>query len=220
MSATLLFDLDGTLCETDWAHLKAFEIVFGELGIAMNEALFKARIMGASNPMIGAAFLPHLPAGERDRVLDHKEEVYRGLIGTVAPVAGLVDLLDWADAQGLACAIVTNAPRVNADLIIDGLGLRARFRAIVCGQELARGKPDPLPYLEGLRLLGGEARRSVAFEDSPSGMQAALGAGLALVGMTTNLDGPTVLGHGAGVAVRDFTDPAVREFVMERLRAA
>lgn len=220
MSATLLFDLDGTICETDWAHLKAFEIVFGDLGIPMDEAIFKAQIMGASNAMIGETFLPDRPEAERVRVLDHKEAVYRDLIGEVAPVAGLTGLLDWADAAGIACAIVTNAPRQNADLIIDGLKLGPRFKALVCGQELARGKPDPLPYLEGLRLLGGSAGLSVAFEDSPSGIKAAVGAGLPVVGMATNLDAAGVLGHGAAIAARDFADPALRDFVRQRTQAA
>lgn len=216
MTASLLFDLDGTLCETDWAHLKAFQILFGGLGIAIDEAQFKARIMGASNIDIGKAFLPHLPISDREDILNRKEAIYRGLIDRVEPVAGLMALLDRADAAGIPCAVVTNAPRENAALILDGLGIRQRFRAVVCGQELGRGKPDPLPYLEGLRLTGGIASRSVAFEDSPSGMASALGAGLDVAGMTTNLSSADVLRHGATVAARDFTDEGLLALVRVR----
>ncbi len=219
MTPALLFDLDGTICETDWAHLKAFELLFGGLGIEMNEHIFKTRIMGASNPMIGEAFLPHLPVAERARLLDRKEEIYRGLVGEVQPVAGLIALLDWAEARGVPCAIVTNAPRENADQIIGGLKIGHRFQALICGQELARGKPDPLPYLEGLRLVNGDPARSIAFEDSPSGMKAAIGAGLPVVGMTTNLDAATVLSHGAALAAPDFTDAAMIDLVVRRTRA-
>ncbi len=50
--------------------------------------------------------------------------------------------------------VVTNAPRPNAELLLSGLGIARRFKAVVIGDELAHGKPHPLPYLEGLRLAG------------------------------------------------------------------
>ncbi len=216
MTATLLFDLDGTICETDWAHLKAFEIVFGELGIPMNEAIFKAKIMGGSNAMIGNAFFPDIPLAGQARILERKEVVYRGIVGDVQPVHGLIALLDWADAHKVPCGIVTNAPRENANQIVDGLGIRHRFKTLVCGQELARGKPDPLAYLTGLQELGGSSAHSVAFEDSPAGMQSAIGSGLPVIGMTTNLDAAGVLGHGAALAAKDFGDSALLAFVRKR----
>ena len=84
-------------------------------------------------------------------------------------------------------AAVTNAPRLNAEMMLAGLGIAHRFKALVIGDELHHGKPHPLPYLEGLRPLGAEAERSLAFEDSRSGVQSATAAGIATVGMLTSL---------------------------------
>lgn len=220
MTATLLFDLDGTLAETDWAHLDAFVRVFAERGLPMNEHIFKTKIMGRPNAEIGAEFFPDLSLDEREEICDEKEEVYRQIVGKVEPVAGVTTLLDWADAQGVVCGVVTNAPRRNAMLILDGAGLTHRFKTIVCGQELAYGKPHPMAYLKGLSDLGGDAARSVAFEDSPAGMRSAIAAGLPVVGMTTNLDAPTVLAVGACLAARDYTDAALLTFVKQRVRGA
>ncbi len=160
MSTALLFDLDGTLVDTDHVHLAAFQRVFAPHGVTLDRARYNAEIMGAPNDAIGRAFLPHLAEDERKRTLDEKEEIYRAEVGAVSPVAGVNELLDICDARGLRRAIVTNAPRANAELIVGALGLAKRIPIIVCGQELARGKPDPLPYLTGLELTGA---RSVSF---------------------------------------------------------
>lgn len=216
MTATLLFDLDGTLAETDWAHFKAFERVLAPYGKGIDHEIFKAHVVGRSNIEIGAYFFPEKTPAEQAAICDRKEAVYREIVGDIEPLPGVVALLDWADAHGIRYGVVTNAPRENAMQILDGTGLTRRFGAIICAHELAHAKPHPLPYLQGLADLGGTASQSVAFEDSPSGMRAALGAGLAVVGMTTNLDAAAVLEVGAALAAPDFTDPALLAFVARR----
>ena len=70
-------------------------------------------------------------------------------------------------------AVVTNAPRANAEKVLAALGLAQRLPILVIGAELARSKPDPLPYLTALERTGAGAAHSVAFEDSLSGVRAA-----------------------------------------------
>lgn len=216
MIPTLLFDLDGTLAETDWAHLAAFVEVYADYGLPMDEHIFKTQVMGRPNVAIGQDFFPQLPVAERDAIFERKEAVYRRIVGQVSPVAGAVALLDWADAHGVLCGVVTNAPRENANMILKGAGLFERFGTIVCGQELAHGKPHPMAYMKGLADLGGEAAVSVAFEDSPAGMASAIGAGLPVVGMTTNLDAAAVLKAGATLAAPDYTGEEVLSFIRRR----
>lgn len=216
MAATLLFDLDGTLCETDWAHLEAFRQIFAGYGLAMDEHIFNAHVVGRPNTEIGAHFFPHLTPAEQAAICDAKEAKYREIVGSVQPVPGALALLDWADANGVRCAVVTNAPRLNAMLCLEGAGITRRFGAIICGEELAHAKPHPLPYLTGLAALEGDGARSLAFEDSPAGMRAAIGAGLPVIGMTTNLSAEKVLACGAALAAPDFTDPSLLAFVAAR----
>jgi len=213
LSAALLFDLDGTLAETDHVHLQAFQQVFAPHGVELDKARYEREIHGSSNDAIGRRFLPHLSADERARTLAHKEEVYRAHIGEVEPVAGLAALLDHADARGVARAVVTNAPRANADQILSAIGLGDRLGPVICGDELARAKPDPLPYLTALELCGASAERSVAFEDSASGVRAAAAAGVAVVGLTTSLDEARLREAGATLVVADFADPRVYELI-------
>src|SRR6185437_6100486 len=80
----LLFDLDGTLVDSDPDHLAAFQAVFAPYGIALDRALYATHIMGASNAMIGERFLAHLPVEERKAVVEAKEAAYRDGLGALA----------------------------------------------------------------------------------------------------------------------------------------
>ncbi len=115
----------------------------------------------------------------------------------IHPVAGLLALMDRADAAGVPMVAVTNAPRLNAELLLGGIGITDRFVAVVIGEELAHGKPHPLPYLEGLRLAGADPALSVAFEDSRSGITSATTAGLPVYGIRTSLSPEQMAEAGA-----------------------
>jgi HAD superfamily hydrolase (TIGR01509 family) len=218
MKTALLFDLDGTLIDSDAEHLIAFQRVFAPHGIELDRTEYAANIMGASNAMIACRYLAHLPPDEQAATLDAKEAAYRDALGAIAPIAGALALLDYADRRALKRAVVTNAPRANAEKVLAALGIGQRFPILVIGGELARSKPDPLPYLTALELTGALAAHSVAFEDSLSGVRAAAAAGLAVVGMTTTLDSPTLTGAGAIFTVNDFTDPRIVELIEAKAR--
>jgi beta-phosphoglucomutase len=220
LKSALFFDLDGTLVDSDQLHFAAFRAELARHGVDIDEAQYAAKIMGASNEAIGEAFLPHLTRAERQVVLDAKEAAFRESFDGASPTKGLVALLDFADARDLALAVVTNAPRANATLMLSALGVAARLPLVVLGQELARSKPDPLPYLTALQLTGAEADCSIAFEDSLSGIRAGCAAGLAVIGVTTGLDEATLLKAGAALAVADFTDPRIFEFIGGRIGEA
>jgi len=219
VTAALLFDLDGTLIDSDAAHLRAFQRVFAARGVAVDRQSYDTRIHGADNSAIGRDFLPHLSEAERAATLAAKEVRYREDLGAVEPIAGIDALLDFAAARGLRCAVVTNAPRANVETVLGALGLAARLPLRVLGPELARPKPDPLPYRTALTRLGAEAGRSLAFEDSLSGLSAAKGAGLAVVGLTTTLAADKLIAAGAEIAVADFADPRILPLIEARTAA-
>ena len=219
--AALLFDIDGTLADTDPLHLEAFNRTFAPYGHVFDKPRFSRELQGLANVDIAARFVPHLSPAEGMAVLDGKEAMFRELARTsIHAVPGLFALLDLADAAGLPMAAVTNAPRANADLILDGLGIRQRFKAVVIGADLPHGKPHPLPYLEGLRLLGASADRSVAFEDSRTGIASATAAGLATIGIRTSLLHEALAAAGATLSADGYDDPEVLAFIAARIGSA
>ena len=216
--AALLFDIDGTLVESDPLHLRAFNEVFAPYGHAFDRERFGRELQGLANEAIGARFLPGESRERQWNIMMGKEARFRELAAEgIEPVHGLFELLDWADEHGVPMVAVTNAPRPNADLLLDAINVRHRFQHLVIGDELAHGKPHPLPYLQGLRLLGADAGNAVAFEDSRTGIQSATGAGIVTVGLATGLDERQLVEAGAVIGARDYRDVRVLELVRQRL---
>ncbi|MDF0578983.1 HAD family hydrolase [Bradyrhizobium yuanmingense] len=210
MGRALLFDIDGTLADTDPLHLKAFNQVLGPHGHVFDHARFSRELQGFANVAIGERFLPHEAPERRALILEEKEEVFRTLVaGQIAPLPGLMALLDRADGAGIPMVAVTNAPRLNAELLLSGLGITHRFKALVIGAELPHGKPHPLPYQEGLRFVGASPQASIAFEDSRTGVQSATAAGIPTVGIRTSLSHSDLVGAGAVTSASAFDDPTL-----------
>ena len=215
----LLFDIDGTLADTDALHVQAFNQVFGPRGFVFDRARASKELLGFSNVSIGERFLPDEPPERRAAIMTEKEEAFRRLApGLIEPLPGLMALLDLADRANIPMVAVTNAPRANADMMLSGLGITDRFKAVVIGDELAHGKPHPLPYLEGLRAVGAMPERSIAFEDSRSGVQSAVAAGIAAVGIRTTLGHTDLVAEGAVMTADTFDDPKLIELVATTLK--
>jgi HAD superfamily hydrolase (TIGR01509 family) len=203
----LLFDIDGTLADTDALHLEAFNHVFEPHGHVFDRARAVSELLGFSNASIRERFLPHEPPERQAAIMAEKEAVFRTLVaGKVQPVPGLMALLAIADDADIPMVAVTNAPRLNAEMLLAGLGIMHRFQAVVIGDELPHAKPHPLPYLEGLRVVNAAANRSVAFEDSRSGIRSASAAGIATVGLRTSLSHAELVEAGALVTAPAFDD--------------
>lgn len=210
----LLFDLDGTLIDSDPLHARVFRSMFAERGREIDGEFYLAEVHGRHNTEI---FGRHMPGEDPWALHLAKEAAFREILGPkVPPTPGVVALLDRARRNGWGLAVVTNAPRLNADAMLAAIGLAEAFDAIVVGEECAAGKPDPAPYLHAMALLGADPARSLAFEDSPSGLTSAVRAGLTVVGLRSSLDDARLRAAGAHVTVTDFTDPALGP-VIDRL---
>ena len=108
MRSALLFDLDGTLVDSDAEHLAAFQRVFAPHGIQLDRSEYAANIMGASNDMIARLYLSHLAPHEQAATLDAKEAAYRDALGELEPILGAIALLDFADRLGLKRASISS----------------------------------------------------------------------------------------------------------------
>jgi phosphoglycolate phosphatase len=210
----LLFDIDGTLADTDALHLEAFNQVLGPRGHVFDHARFTRELQGFSNASIGARFLAEEPPTRQAAIIGEKEAAFRRLVaGKIQPVPGLMPLLALADRAGIPMVAVTNAPRLNAEMLLSGLGIMHRFKALVIGDELAHGKPHPMPYLEGMRVVNAAPNLSLAFEDSRSGVQSASAAGIATIGIRTSLGHADMIAAGAVMTAKTFDDPELVKLV-------
>jgi HAD superfamily hydrolase (TIGR01509 family) len=139
-----------------------------------------------------------------------KETLYREMIKpqineTLVP--GIREFL--VGHRDLALAIATNAEPPNVDFVLDQTRLRPFFRVIVNGHQVANPKPHPEIYLRVADELGVDPADCVVFEDSHTGVEAGLAAGMRVVGISTTHDDLA----GVALTVPDFNDPALEAWL-------
>nr|WP_314482825.1 HAD-IA family hydrolase [uncultured Pseudomonas sp.] len=207
MLTALLFDLDGTLTDTDTLHLQAFRQLLHEYdGRELSQGQFDAQISGRANGELFAELFEGASLEQRNALAERKEALFREMSDSLEPLPGLERLLDHASSHGLGMCVVTNAPRLNAEHMLEGLGLGERFDHVVIADELAKPKPDPLPYLTGLQRLDAHAGQALAFEDSLPGVKAASAAGIFTVGLATTQAPQRLIEAGASLVIENFED--------------
>ena len=207
MLAAILFDLDGTLTNSDTLHFPIWQEFLRDYGLEIDQAFYRNRISGRLNPVLIRDLLPTLSAEAGQALADRKEARFRKLSSQLQRLSGLTDILNWINTRGLKTAVVTNAPRDNAHLMLRSLHLEAAFDTVVISEDVGIGKPDPAPYQQALRNLDVAPESALAFEDSPSGVQAAVAAGISTVGIASTQDPQVLYEPGAMLVVPDFTDP-------------
>lgn len=206
MLAAILYDLDGTIVNTDPLHYRVWQKLLQEYDIEIDEEFYKNRMSGRLNPQIVQDLMPELSKEAVQQFSALKEARFREVAGTLTPLPGLLNTIAWATDCGLKQAVVTNAPRQNAYHMLRVLNLQERFERVVISEDIGVAKPDPGPYQYILNQFGLTPEQALAFEDSPSGIRAAVGAGIPTVGIASTQD-PTDLYHlGAMLVIPDFTD--------------
>ena len=193
----VLFDVDGTLAETERdGHRVAFNQAFAEAGLDWH---WDERLYGELLKVTGGkeriacyatqsapAFLAQPDADRRIAMLHaRKNSVYAELVarGAVTLRPGVPLLFDSIERAGWQLGIVTTTSRANVTALLDatlGHNALARFAVVVCGEDVARKKPDPEAYCLALQRLPASST-AIAVEDTRNGLLSALGAGIATV---------------------------------------
>lgn len=214
MLEALLFDLDGTLANTDPIHFQAWRDILHEYDWDIDYQFYQARFSGRLNAAIIQELLPHLSPEQGQQLSQRKEIQFRQQAEQqLKPLAGVSELLNWAETQNLKEAVVTNAPKENAQFMLQVLGLEKRLTTVILAEDLEKGKPDPMPYQVALERLGVSPQSAVAFEDSPTGIRSAVSAGLLTVGIASTHDCQELIEVGATLVVSDLTDSQLAQLL-------
>lgn len=212
MLQAVIFDLDGTLANTDPIHLKVWRDILEPQGYTVDEAFFKANISGRLNEHLIKELLPQLSAAEGEQLGVDKEAQFRELAASeLQRMPGFDELYDWIKSHGLKTAVVTNAPRANAEFVLKVLDLESAFDFVLIAGELPRSKPDPLPYVTALERLGIAADEAIVFEDSKTGIQSAVAAQIPTVGVASTHDPAVLYSYGVSLVIDRFNDPHLQK---------
>jgi HAD superfamily hydrolase (TIGR01509 family) len=190
----LVFDVDGTLVDTEETHRQAFNLAFAELHLGFawdaEEYADLLAIAGGKERLTHYFAALDQPAAERERLVALVPEVHARKTKHFAELVssggsplrpGVAPLLDDARAAGLPVAIASTTTAANVEALLRasfGADGAARFAVIACGDVVPAKKPAPDIYTYALARLQVPASRAVAFEDSAIGLSAAKAAGL------------------------------------------
>ncbi|MBZ4022482.1 phosphatase [Rhodobacter sp. TJ_12] len=188
----LIFDVDGTLAETEEVHRQAFNETFAAQGLDWHwsHETYRDLLRTTGGKERMAKYRATLGHGPTDaEIADlHKAKTARYVeiiaSGAVPLLPGVQDLIARAHAAGLRVAIATTTTRANVDALIHatfGKPTTAVFEVVCAGDEVAQKKPAPDVYLRALDLLDLPPEDCIAFEDSRAGLAAAKAAGLRVV---------------------------------------
>lgn len=176
-----LFDMDGLLVDSEPAWTEAERTAFERLGGTWRPEIKAACVGRRLDEM--AAELVRL-AGSAVPVADVAvrlgAHVARLFAAGLPPRPGALELLRSLAAEAVPLALVSSTHRALVETALGSLGARC-FQVVVAGDDVARPKPDPEPYLLAARLLGVDSSGCVVLEDSPAGVAAGLAAGCRVV---------------------------------------
>lgn len=199
MLKALIFDVDGTLADTEVVHLEAFNHAFPQVGLdwhwSHEDYAGLLEISGGKERLRHFWHVTHpdmtdVGGGALDDTLNRLHEIktayYENAVneGRVHLRPGVLELINAAHAEGLQLAIATTTSPVNvAALLRKAIGddWRTMFVAVGDGSTSPVKKPNPQVYLQVLGDMAVPATDCVAFEDSPNGLRAAMAAGLQTV---------------------------------------
>lgn len=208
-----IFDLDGVLVDTAVYHYQAWKKLANSLGFdfshAQNEQLKGVNRQRSLEKILNWGGITKT-AAEQEELAALKNSWYVEMISKMSDtevLPGSLTLLTELQAAGVPVAL--GSASKNSGLILERTGLSHFFNVIVDGNSVTSSKPDPEVFLKGAELLRTEPSNCVVFEDAAAGVEAALAAKMAVVGIGTAENLP-----GADVVIEDLS-----KINLEKLKA-
>ncbi len=174
----VIFDMDGLMLDSERAIIGSLVRAAAELSHDLPYALW-LRMIGHSEAFCRELLREHMEDGAVQALLDRAHALYEVIVDAGVPHRpGIIELLDYLQARGIPRAVATSTKRPLALRKLRAAGLLDRFDAVCTSSDVAQPKPAPDVYLLAASRLGVEPARCLVLEDSPTGVRAALAAGM------------------------------------------
>lgn len=183
----VIFDLDGVLTDTAELHYQSWQWLMDEMGIPFdrqkNEAL-RGRSRTESLEIILGDRSGEVTPEQKAELARRKNDDYVSRVARITPadlLPGAGELLRELRRRGVSVAVASSSR--NAGAVLERLEIRPLLDVLVDGNDVAESKPDPRVFLAAAERLGVPPERCVVVEDAASGVEAALAAGMRVIGL-------------------------------------
>ncbi|GAB5521420.1 MAG: HAD family phosphatase [Rhodothermales bacterium] len=203
----VLFDLDGTLVDSEPLHERAIQQVCDPYGVVLAPDDY-VELKGATTYANFAYIIERYRLAEVtvEQMVNAKRAIFPTLLQqALTPIPGADAFLRDVKARVSQVGLVTTSPRHTQHMATEHFGWTALFDTIVTVDDVTQAKPHPEPYQTAAARLQVAPARCLVLEDSISGIRSAVATGATVVALTTSFAEPQVLEAGATLAVDGYT---------------
>jgi beta-phosphoglucomutase-like phosphatase (HAD superfamily) len=208
-----IFDLNGTMVNDMEFHIRAWTYILNEkLNAGMTHEQVKSQMYGKNSELFNRVFGEgKMTEDEMDYWSMEKEKRYQqNYLPHLRLIDGLDEFLGKADEAKIPMGIGSAAIPFNIDFVLDNLGIRKYFKAIVSADDVVLSKPHPETFLKATRLLNTSPADCLVFEDAPKGIEAAWNAGIPGVVLTTlHARNEFPMASHVVAFIKDYHDPFI-----------
>jgi mannitol-1-/sugar-/sorbitol-6-/2-deoxyglucose-6-phosphatase len=211
-----IFDMDGTLIDSEPSWRRAEIDVFGALGVPLTEEMC-LETLGQRSDQVVAHWYGRFPwSGKRPQDVEQEllEVGQERIVAEGRPMPGVIEALEACSRAGLVLGLASSSPYVLIDAVVDKLGIRRYFRALHSAETEAHSKPHPAVFVGAAARLGFSPDDCLAFEDSLPGVRSARAAGMIVIAVP-----PPELRDDPAFDEADLTLPSLEELSLSEAAA-
>lgn len=210
----MIFDCDGVLVDTEEIYFQMNRGLIRSRGAGDFDLQYYERFIGLAADLMWSELREKfsLPESVAELIALEKDLKAKALAAAdLKPLAGVPEFMADLAAAKIPMSVASSGRRDNVELILKKLGFDGKFKAVVTGEDITRGKPAPDIFLKAAELSGVAAGAAVVIEDSKNGTLGAKAAGMRCVGYVNPHSGNQDLSQ-ADIRISAFSAPELRAF--------
>jgi len=201
----VIFDMDGVIMDNNKYHEKAWKQFCYNYEIELSDEELHSYVYGRiAKDTLDFIFKKDHSPDQINKYVEEKEITYRKeYVKKIKLLDGLSNFLEELKSNNVPMALATSAPHGNIEFAFKYLPIKDYFKFILCASDIIRGKPDPEIYIKAIMKLNLPSKQCIVFEDSLSGVKAAVDAKTQVIGVSTTHKAEEM--NGVKLVINDFT---------------
>ena len=201
----VIFDMDGTIVDSLPFHHKAWRIFFQENKVEDFSKKLKRYKGGGTLDLMRAVYGDIYSIAELKKMSDDKEIIFRKIYkGNIKPIDGFLEFILYLKSKKIQLGLASNAIKKNVTLTLNELGIHDLFDSIICGDEVNFGKPNPEMFDKTINRFNIKKDNCIIFEDSIEGINAAINAGIDVIGVASSSSSDILNNAGCIRSINDY----------------